>query len=120
MTTRESKVHPIDDDPNVDAGVTSVAISPDARFVAAGSLDTIVCIWDVAIGTLVDRLRGHGDSVYSVTFTPDGMGLVSWSLKYWELNTAVNNSRKAGERVRQKGGQFHWPQGLCALCCHLA
>jgi general transcriptional corepressor TUP1 len=102
MATRESKVLPIDDDPNVDAGVTSVAISPDARFVAAGSLDTVVRIWDVATGTLVDRLRGHGDSVYSVAFTPDGKGLVSGSLdktlKYWELNTAMNNARKTGER----------------------
>ena len=102
MNTRESKVLPIDDDPNVDAGVTSVAISPDARFVAAGSLDTVVRIWDVATGTLVDRLRGHGDSVYSVAFTPDGKGLVSGSLdktlKYWELNTAINNARKTGER----------------------
>ena len=102
MNSRESKVLPIDDDPNVDAGVTSVAISPDARFVAAGSLDTVVRIWDVATGTLVDRLRGHGDSVYSVAFTPDGKGLVSGSLdktlKYWELNTAISNARKAGER----------------------
>jgi len=102
MATRESKVLPIDDDPNVDAGVTSVAISPDARFVAAGSLDTVVRIWDVSTGTLVDRLRGHGDSVYSVAFTPDGKGLVSGSLdktlKYWELNTAMINARKAGER----------------------
>jgi glucose repression regulatory protein TUP1 len=31
-----------------DAGVTSVAISPDGKYVAAGSLDTVVRIWDVA------------------------------------------------------------------------
>lgn len=74
-----------------DAGVTSVAISPDDRLVAAGSLDTIVRLWDVRTGKLIDRLRGHRDSVYSVAFTPDGRGLVSGSLdktlKYWELNT---------------------------------
>ena len=96
MTTLESKILPIDDDPNVDAGMTSVAISPDARFVAAGSLDTVVRLWDVSTGTLVNRLRGHGDAVYSVAFTPDGKGLVSGSLdktlKYWELNTAINNA----------------------------
>jgi glucose repression regulatory protein TUP1 len=79
-----------------------VAISPDARFVATSSLDTVVRIWSVATGTLVDRLRGHGDSVYSVAFTPDGKGLVSGSLdktlKYWELKTAASNARKANER----------------------
>lgn len=74
---------------NVDAGVTSVCISPDGRLVAAGSLDTVVRIWDVATGQLVERLRGHRDSVYSVAFTPDSAGLVSGSLdktlKYWDV-----------------------------------
>jgi len=57
-------VLPIDDNPNVDAGVTSMAISSNACFVAVGSLDTVMHIWDVATGTLLDRLRGHGDLVY--------------------------------------------------------
>ncbi len=74
---------------NIDAGVTSVCISPDGRLVAAGSLDTVVRIWDVATGQLVERLKGHRDSVYSVAFTPDGKALVSGSLdktlKYWDV-----------------------------------
>ncbi len=79
----------INEPDNVDAGVTSVCISPDGRLVAAGSLDTIVRIWDVQTGNLVERLKGHRDSVYSVAFTPDGRGLVSGSLdktlKYWDV-----------------------------------
>ena len=75
---------------NSDAGVTSVAISPSGQIVAAGSLDTVVRIWDVATGVLVGRLRGHRDSVYSVAFTPDGKGLVSGSLdktlKFWDVS----------------------------------
>jgi len=39
---------------NGDAGVTSVAISPNGHFVAAGSLDTVVRIWDVATAQLVE------------------------------------------------------------------
>lgn len=81
---------------NVDAGVTSVCISPDAKFVAAGSLDTVVRIWEVATGQLVERLKGHRDSVYSVAFTPDGKGLVSGSLdktlKYWDVRPLMRNS----------------------------
>ena len=80
-----------------DAGVTSVAISPDGRWVAAGSLDTIVRVWDVATGVLVERLKGHSDSVYSVSFTPDGKGLVSGSLdktlKYWDLQGLARSGR---------------------------
>ena len=89
METHESKVLAIIEPEAIDAGVTSVAISPDGRFVAAGSLDMVVRIWDVASGALVERLKGHKDSVYSVAFSPDGRGLVSGSLdkslKYWDL-----------------------------------
>ncbi len=89
METHESKVLGIIEPEAIDAGVTSVAISPDGRFVAAGSLDMVVRIWDVASGALVERLKGHKDSVYSVAFSPDGCGLVSGSLdkslKYWDL-----------------------------------
>ncbi len=67
----------------IDAGITSVArgcrrmgisvivltwachtVSPDSRLVAAGSLDTIVRVWDTSTGKQVDRLKGHKDSVY--------------------------------------------------------
>ena len=42
MTDGSSKTLVITDFPdNVDAGVTSVAISSDGRLVAAGSLDTV-------------------------------------------------------------------------------
>jgi WD40 repeat protein len=46
MNTRESKALPINDGPNVDAGVTSVAISHDGQWVASGSKDRGVQIWD--------------------------------------------------------------------------
>ncbi|KAG5635710.1 hypothetical protein H0H81_010335 [Sphagnurus paluster] len=87
---------------NSDAGVTSVAVSPNGQLVAAGSLDTIVRIWDVATGALLERLRGHRDSVYSVAFTPDGKGLVSGSLdktlKYWDVST-LTGPKKEGEKT---------------------
>ncbi|GJN89403.1 hypothetical protein Rhopal_002383-T1 [Rhodotorula paludigena] len=64
----------------VDAGVTSVVFSPDGQFLACGSLDTMVRIWDAETGKLLDKLKGHRDSVYSVAFSPDGKFLVSGSL----------------------------------------
>ena len=80
---------------NNDQGVTSVAISPNGKFVAAGSLDTVVRIQDVNTAQLVETLRGHSVSVYSVAFstTPDGKGLVSGILdkilKYWDVSDLV-------------------------------
>ncbi|CAE6433633.1 hypothetical protein ACGC1H_001495 [Rhizoctonia solani] len=97
METGSCKVLQIIEPDVVDAGVTSVAISPDGRLVAAGSLDTIVRIWETHTGNLVERLRGHQDSVYSVAFTPDGRGLVSGSLdkslKHWDLRGLLQNPR---------------------------
>ncbi|KAL0959568.1 hypothetical protein HGRIS_011278 [Hohenbuehelia grisea] len=50
MVDGSSKVLTINDQDSIsnDAGVTSVAMSPDGRFVAAGSLHSVVRIWDVA------------------------------------------------------------------------
>lgn len=106
MVDGTSKVLTVNDPDslNNDAGVTSVAISPNGQFVASGSLDTVVRIWDVQSGMLLERLRGHRDSVYSVAFTPDGKGLVSGSLdktlKYWDVSglllPGAIKSRKEG------------------------
>ena len=78
---------------SIEDGVTTVAISPDGQYVAAGSLDKSVRVWDARTGYIVERLdgpEGHKDSVYSVAFAPNGRDLVSGSLdktiKMWELN----------------------------------
>jgi len=106
MVDGTSKVLTINDHDllNNDAGVVSVAISPNGQYVAAGSMDAVVRIWDVSTGQLVERLRGHSDSVCSVAFTPDGKGLVSGSsdktLKFWDLSgmVAVAKRKSDGER----------------------
>ena len=94
MDTGMQKVLEINEPEGVDAGVTSVAISPDGRLVAAGSLDTVVRIWEVQTSNLIERLKGHRDSVYSVAFTPDGKGIISGSLdktlKQWDISGLVN------------------------------
>jgi len=98
MNTRESKVFPIADLEHVGC----VAVSPDDRFVAAGSFYGDVYIWDVDTGTLIDSLRGHNSWVYSIAFTPDGKGLVSCSadktLKYWEISTAFRDTHETGRQ----------------------
>jgi glucose repression regulatory protein TUP1 len=74
----------------VDAGLTSVAFSPDGRLFAAGSLDAIVRLWDTATGVQLGRFAGHSDSVYSVAFSPDGKTLCSGSLdrsiRAWDIS----------------------------------
>lgn len=90
--------------------MTTVAMSPDGHYVAAGSLDKSVRVWDTTTGYLVERLEnpdGHRDSVYSVAFAPNGRDLVSGSLdktiKFWELTVPRGyntNNVKLGKCVR--------------------
>jgi general transcriptional corepressor TUP1 len=86
----------------IEDGVTTVAISPNNRFVAAGSLDKSVRIWDTQSGVLVERTEGesgHKDSVYSVAFSPRGDHLVSGSLdktiRMWKLANFYGGQNQA-------------------------
>jgi WD40 repeat protein len=65
-----------------------ISLSPDGRYVAAGSSDSgAVLIWDRTTGRVVQELRGHGSTVTGAAFAPDGHGLVSGSedgtIRYW-------------------------------------
>ncbi|MFM8274400.1 MAG: hypothetical protein ACKODX_19010 [Gemmata sp.] len=59
------------------APLSTVAFSPDGRFVAAGGADAVVRVWDVQTKSEVRGLRGHTDWVTSVAFGPDGRFLAS-------------------------------------------
>ena len=90
-----------------DKGVTSVAVSPDGKYLAAGSLDCLVRIWDIQSGTLLERLQGHQNSVYSVVFTPDGRGVISGSLdrtmKFWDVSWLYTSNPVANRKA--EGGK---------------
>src|SRR5207248_2186953 len=57
--------------------VKGVAYSPDGRFVASGSWDLTVGIWDVATGKKVHSLRDHTYVSHGVAFSRDGQRLAS-------------------------------------------
>jgi WD40 repeat protein len=69
---------------------TSVAWSPDGRFVAASGLDGLVWVFDTA-GKTERVLAGHSDWVRSVAWSPDGSRLASGSndntVRIWETAT---------------------------------
>ncbi|MCP4537277.1 MAG: NACHT domain-containing protein [Chloroflexi bacterium] len=71
--------------------VKSVSFSPDSRLLASGGADTIVTVWDLKSGEIVESFQGHSRDVFSVCFFPDGRRIVSGgaysddSIRVWSL-----------------------------------
>lgn len=70
-----------------------IALAPDGRTIATGHVahtpapgekyndagHSVVCLWDVAAGRLIRKLRGHRGPVNSVAFSPSGEFILSGS-----------------------------------------
>jgi WD40 repeat protein len=70
-----------------------MSVSPNGRYVAAGAHDHgTVNVWDLTTGEIIQQLQGHGDTVTSVVFTPDGLGVISGSddgtVRVWRVESA--------------------------------
>ncbi len=84
--------------------VRCLAFSSDGQWLASGSGDKTVTVWNVRQGHAMRTLRGHKQAVWGVTFSPDGRWLVSGSLdtkiKIWDWST--------GQEHRTLSGHTDW------------
>jgi WD40 repeat protein len=76
----------------------SLAVSRDGKWLATGSSDGSVCVWDLPRRKLLHKLTGgHSDYVYFLAFSPDGAALVSGD----QVDRAIVWDRAKGtERAR--------------------
>ncbi len=71
--------------------IWSVAYSPDNRWLAGGSMEGPIFIWQVDDGQAAAVYHGHGSVVYSLAFSPDNTLLASGSqdqtIRLWDVRT---------------------------------
>lgn len=59
-----------------------IAIHPDQKTLATGSMKGVVQLWDVESGKPLRVIKGHNSSVGSVKYSPDGKMIASVSTDY--------------------------------------
>ncbi len=65
------------------------AFAPDDKYVATGSNDNTVRLWELTTGKEIRQFKGHTNTVWSVAFSPDGKALITSSLdgtvRLWDV-----------------------------------
>jgi WD40 repeat protein len=71
--------------------ITSLAFCRNGNYLASGSYDNIVKLWDVKTGRRRASLKGHTNAVLCLACSPDGKTLASGSMdrtiKLWDVET---------------------------------
>ena len=72
--------------------ILAVAFSRDGRWLASGSADAMVCLWDLSTPDPAAHpwnMAGHLDEIRALSFSPDGHWLASGSLdrtaRLWDI-----------------------------------
>ncbi|HOK23808.1 MAG TPA: WD40 repeat domain-containing protein, partial [Candidatus Hydrothermia bacterium] len=77
--------------------VNSVCFSPDRKYIASGSVDKTIKLWEASTGKLVRTFVGHESQVNSVCFSPDGNYIASGSGKWEIFSGSYDNTIKLWE-----------------------
>jgi len=72
-------------------GVRSIALSPNRKTVASGSVNGTVRLWDVETKKVIARWTGHTDTVWSLCWNAHGERVVSGSsdgtIRVWDVES---------------------------------
>ncbi|MBO7180167.1 MAG: WD40 repeat domain-containing protein, partial [Bacteroidales bacterium] len=97
--------------------------SPDGKYLASGSWDKTVIIWDAKSGGCMRTLKGHSATVESVCWSSDGKYLASGSVgtikgKYiWSYDTYYGEiiiwDTESGQRLQTLKGHSNSVESVC-------
>ena len=81
--------------------ITSLAMSPDGRYLASAGEDLAINLWDLGSGKRIKKMTGHTASIYSLAFSNESSVLVSgggdWTVRCWDVKSA------GGPKTRENG-----------------
>jgi beta-glucosidase len=90
--------------------ITCLAFSRDGHYLASGSKDCTVILWDLHTGKATAHLEGHVDMVLAVAFSPDGKRLASTShgpvIHLWDTATGKEIAQLRGHAKDVRGVAF--------------
>jgi WD40 repeat protein len=85
--------------------VDAVAFSRDGRYIASGSTDGTVIVWETSSRLRLRVLRGHDNGILSIAFRADGRQLLTTSADFttraWDLATGSELGRLTSFRSGQ-------------------
>ncbi len=80
--------------------VRCAAFSPDGHWVATGSADATIRVWEAATGREHRCWHGHNDGITALLFTPDGNRILSAScdatVRIWDVHVPNQTLRRRG------------------------
>lgn len=91
--------------------ILAAKLSPDETQIALSSWDATLSIWDVKTGKKINHLDFNNSSAYSVSYTPDGLYLITGrlgkSLDMWEPDSRTHVKTFIGHTDVVSCIQFH-------------